>query len=351
MKRFIALCCAIILTVALLAGCGNGLDKNTVVSINGENISTGVFDCYMYFVKNTIISSGGEDTEEYWNTFEIEGKKAGDVVKETTLKNVIEYTLLAQKAVEMGADNSEKMKEEQRKLYIEQIFEGNEENYLARIEELGFTDEDFSTVIMNDYLSGEYYSSVDKPEVTDEQIKEYYNKNYYRAQHILIAVSNYANDSTDGQAEALEKAKEVKAKLDNGESFEALLQQYNEDTAMTGNEDGYVFTKDTMPKNFFDAVAELEVDGISDIVETDFGYHIIKRVDAQQIYEKYIAEQSIMFADGKTTGRDEIAALVENEYIGNLVEDMKEKADIKINSGVLEKIQLVKTVAANEANE
>lgn len=342
MKKIFSLICVAVLIMTALSGCGS--DKNTVVTVNGEKVSVGEFKCYLYFVKNTIISSGGEDSDEFWDTFEIEGKKAGDVVKETALKNAIEYTLLAQKAVESGADNSDKMKAEQREKYIEQIFGGDEASYLARIEEFGFTDADFTEIIMNDFLADEYYRLNTLPEVTDEQVKQYYNKNYYRAMHILIAVSNYANDNSDGHEEAFKKAKEVKAKLDGGESFESLFKAYNEDLGMIDNKMGYVFAKDTiMPKSFVDAVEQLEIGEVSDIVETDYGYHVIKRLDASEVYEEYISKASELFADGKSTGRDEISTLVDSDRRVNILEGFKQEANIKINNSVLNEIKLVNT--------
>ncbi len=347
MKRTLALFFVLAVALSVFAGCG-GMDTDTVVMVNGEKVSVGEFECYLYFVKNTIISSGGEDTEEYWSTFEIEGKKAGDVVKETALKNAIEYTLLAQKAVEMGADNSENTRVQQRKNYIEQIFGGDEASYLARIEEFGFSDEDFTEIIMNDYLSGEYYNRDVLPEVTDNQVKEYYNKNYFRAQHILIAISNYVSDTSDGQKEAFARAEEVKAKLDAGESFESLFKTYNEDLGMMESEMGYVFAKNTiMPKSFEEAVEQLEIGGVSDIVETDYGYHIIKRLDSEAVYEEYITKQSELFADGTSTGRDEVATLVDADRRMNTVEKFKQEADIKINNSVLDSVKLVKPVEQN----
>lgn len=352
MKRLIAILCAVVLALSFV-GCGDKADKDTVVTVNGEKVGKGEFECYMYFVKRTIIASGGEDTEEYWNTSEIEGKKAGDVVKETTLKNVIEFKLLSQKAVELGADNSDEMKKTQRENYINQIFGGDEESYLARIEEFGVTDEDFSRVILDDYLANEYYKRMKTEPVTDEQVKEYYNKNYFRAHHILIAFSNYTSDSSDGQEEAFTKINEVKSKLDEGKSFEELFKTYNEDLGMLENEMGYVFTTESsyMPKNFVDVVSELEVGEVSDIVETDYGYHIIKRLEAKEVYDEYINGLSVLFSDGTSTGRDEVAVLVETAARISMIENWKQEAEIKINNSVFESIKLIKSEKDEEATE
>jgi peptidyl-prolyl cis-trans isomerase C len=91
-----------------------------------------------------------------------------------------------------------------------------------------------------------------------------------RARHILIA------RTPDGKAE--EKAAEILARAKKGENFEELARQHSADyaTAARGGDLGF-FAAGQMVKSFEDAVARLTQPGqISDIVETEFGYHIVK---------------------------------------------------------------------------
>ena len=347
MKKIISVICVLALVMALFAGCGG---EEAVVTVNGEAISPGEFEYFLLMAKSIIISAGGEDTRQYWETTEIEGKNAGDVAKETALKNAIELTLFAQKAVELGADNSEEIKAKQRENFIRQSFDGSEENYLARLEELGLNDDDVMKVIMKDYLTTEFYSKVDLDTPTDQQIREYYDKNYYRAKHILVAYSNYMSDTSDGRAEALAKIKDIKAELDNGGDFDRLMLTYNEDQAMNDDEKGYVFTKGTiMPKQFEEAVESLEVGEISDIVETDYGYHIIKRLDSSEVYDEFVSSPSNVMQSETETGRDEIASLVEYSQLQTMLEQWKEEADIKINDDLLASVSLVKEAEEKSA--
>lgn len=99
--------------------------------------------------------------------------------------------------------------------------------------------------------------------VTDEDITTYYDslEGKIRASHILVADE--------------EKAKEVKGKLDNGEDFAELAKEYSTDgSAKNGGDLGW-FGKGQMVAPFEEAAFALKEGEISDIVQSDFGYHII----------------------------------------------------------------------------
>jgi len=64
--------------------------------------------------------------------------------------------------------------------------------------------------------------------------------------------------------------------------FDKLADEYSEDTGRATNPDGYVFTPGTMVQAFEDAANALQVGEISDIVESDYGYHIILRKDLME---------------------------------------------------------------------
>jgi len=120
--------------------------------------------------------------------------------------------------------------------------------------------------------------------VSDEEIKEYYEqnkKNYTtdeqrRASHILIKVNKDASATDKAAAKA--KAEEVLALVrKQPANFAELAKQYSQDdgSAAQGGDLDY-FGKGMMLKPFEDAAFKLKQDEISDLVETDFGYHIIR---------------------------------------------------------------------------
>ena len=75
------------------------------------------------------------------------------------------------------------------------------------------------------------------------------------------------------------------ARAKNGEDFDALIGEYNEDTAEPAG--GYTFGPGEMSEAFETASFGLGIDEISDVVETEHGYHIIKRIAGQYELEGY----------------------------------------------------------------
>lgn len=120
--------------------------------------------------------------------------------------------------------------------------------------------------------------------VTDQEVKQYYDENAAKfqgneqrqASHILIGVNG--NASPAEKAAAKEKAesilKQVKA---NPKSFEKLAIEFSQDTGSAGKGgDLGSFGRGAMVKPFEDAAFSMKVGDISDLVESEFGYHIIK---------------------------------------------------------------------------
>lgn len=101
------------------------------------------------------------------------------------------------------------------------------------------------------------------------------------AQHVLVAYAG-AKDAPKGvkrtKAEAKARAEEVASKAKSGGDFTELVKSYSDDPAAKERM-GSVgkFTRDKMVKPFSDAAFALEVDATSGVVETPFGFHVIKR--------------------------------------------------------------------------
>ncbi len=95
-----------------------------------------------------------------------------------------------------------------------------------------------------------------------------------RARHILVQV-----DRTDPvkQAQALEKAKELRERIVAGEDFAAVARAHSDDvmSAPMGGDLGFM-EPDDLERAFKEAVLKLKVGEISDVVETSYGYHIIQ---------------------------------------------------------------------------
>jgi peptidyl-prolyl cis-trans isomerase D len=121
-----------------------------------------------------------------------------------------------------------------------------------------------------------------KPEISDEEAESFYRQYFSRynipeqrkARHILLKTT--AEDSEDVLREKLEKAEQVLELARSGEDFAELAKQFSEGPSAPKGGDLGLFPRGRMVKPFDDATFALQEGEISDIVETQFGFHIIK---------------------------------------------------------------------------
>ncbi len=140
--------------------------------------------------------------------------------------------------------------------------------------------------IMKDQLLAHAYLSkeiIEKVTVSDKEAEDYYGKNKkvfekperVRARHILILVKQGAGD--DEKKAAKKKAEGLLDRVRKGEDFAKLAGEFSDDpgSKQKGGDLGF-FQRNSMIPEFDKAAFALEPGGISGIVETSFGYHIIK---------------------------------------------------------------------------
>jgi len=162
-------------------------------------------------------------------------------------------------------------------------------------------------------------------EVSEEEIEEFYRDNpenfevpeRVRASHILIGYEGAENSTAERSAEeARTLAEEVleKAKAE-GADFAALAQEYSEGPSAERGGDLDFFVSGQMVQPFEEAAFALQSGEISDIVETQFGYHVIRvtgREEGREIPLEEVRENITAFLNN----RNQQAAV--NEYLGQL---------------------------------
>lgn len=133
----------------------------------------------------------------------------------------------------------------------------------------------------------------------EKVIKHKYN---VHVSHILIAYKGgiRAADTIERtQEEALELAKEVKEKLDKGESFESLALKHSDDESnkKSGGLLEVPAGDGTYVAEFEDAALNelTEVDQTTNPVETPFGYHLIMAREINEAYEESMIEEQVNF--------------------------------------------------------
>lgn len=328
MKKIVALVLAMVLGISMI-GCSN----SSVATVNGEGIPLKYYEIYLNWTKLGYESSYGF-TSSTWET-EMEDQTTSsssdssssaekttywDNFKSQILQSMEQSEVIYQKAKEVKVEPSDKDVKEAVKDFNKQI--ESSETSKEQAEKAGFTDE-FLTYIFTRELSIESYQEYfnKKTKVEDATLKKEYesNKDEYNtvtASHILISTqdSNGEELSEKKKAEAKEKAEEVLKKAKSGEDFAKLAKEYSEDdsNAENGGELGS-FTYPEMVEEFSKAAFKLSKGEISNIVETVYGYHIIKVTDKADTFEK--VKDSVKSAVLSTEFSDEIQKLVKNAKI------------------------------------
>lgn len=152
--------------------------------------------------------------------------------------------------------------------------------------------------------------------VTDEAVQSYFDENFmngedvteYKAAHILV--------------ETEEEAQKLVDELKGGADFSTLAEEHS--TGPSGPSGGQLgwFSDGMMVEPFQVAVAEMEADSISDPVQTDFGWHVIK-----------LEETRIKDAPKLEDVRDEIENALRQKAIQDAIAELQEKGDIKRTAG------------------
>jgi len=172
-------------------------------------------------------------------------------------------------------------------------------------------------------------SFIDKVKISDAEIASYYRSHqqeFYesegvKAKHILVQVDSTASKEEKAKAKAYAEQILKDAKKPNAD-FSALETKYNKEPFKVKYEDLGFFGRNQMVKPFEDAAFALNPGQVSNVVETSFGYHIIKVEDkktsytktleesAGEIYRKLAQEQAVVLARQKA---DEIQYTVMSE--------------------------------------
>lgn len=126
-------------------------------------------------------------------------------------------------------------------------------------------------------------------DVSNEEAEEFYHTNSenfqipekIRASHILITVSS--EDSLEKKKEGLNKLSRLKKEIENGADFSELARKHSDCESKSRGGDLGFFTRGKMVRPFEDAAFKLKVGEISEIVETKYGYHLIKLTDYKPV--------------------------------------------------------------------
>ena len=250
-------------------------------------------------------------------------------IRSRILNDLVEYKMLLNEGEKQGitatdADVAEELAK------IKANFP-DDAGFVTALNQSGVTEAEFAQTIKDTLIIQRLLDAqvADKIKVSDKEIKEFYeaNPNLFEqeervhARHILKMVE--PNASAIERDKKKRELEEVLRALKNGSDFSDLAMKYSDDPSkIMGGDLGY-FTRGRMVKPFEDAAFALKPGEISGIVETQFGYHIIKVEDRQQA-------RTIPYEEIKSIISENLSMQKRQEAAGQYIDGLYKKSQIKI---------------------
>lgn len=220
-------------------------------------------------------------------------------------QQVARYRVVEQKAKEMGVT----LTDEQTTAIDDQI-QDIKDQYVtsddkadtqlqAFFASYGYTEDSYRERCRLNYLYSDLFTEIygeQGSKLSDDKVQAYAEENnYITSAHILLLTSETVTDAdgkstskelsdeqkAEKKAKAEELCAELKAITDDTERwtrFKELMNEYSEDTGLAQFPEGYCFTKGSMVTEYDDASRALKEYEVSDVVESQFGYHVIMRL-------------------------------------------------------------------------
>ncbi len=308
LKKSLALTLALCMTLSV-AACqknnGDTMEEGVKAKVNDKVITQKEYDEHLAVYKKMAESQYGEGA---WDKEISEGQTIGSYYESTLLDQLISDLLLVDAAEKEGitvSDEDLKGELDNFKTYLD-----TDEKYKEFLTNYGMSEEYLKESIRKEYLINHYLSiKIESLQPTDEELKTLFNdlkmNETVKASHILVKTED--------------EAKAVIDRLNKGESFEDLAKELSIDTgsaAKGGDLDYFEYVDMVQP--FSEAAFNMEVGEISEPVQSEYGYHIIKVTDKK--------------VDNEVTPETKKTALTEyykSMKYEELVKKLKDEANIK----------------------
>src|SRR5262249_35491684 len=163
---------------------------------------------------------------------------------------------------------------------------GGEEALNRQLKAVGTTQDDLRNKMMDESTAQSVLERELNIKITDADVKKFYDDNpakfeqpeMVRASHILIGIRDADGKELpeDKRAAKRKDAEAILKRARAGEDFAKLAKENSEDPGSTDKGGEYTFSRGQMAPEFEAAAFSLKTNEVSDIVTTQYGYHIIK---------------------------------------------------------------------------
>lgn len=279
-----------------------------VATVNGIVITQDLFDKEMARVSSQFARSGRPLSDAQSVS-----------IKQRVLETLINRELLYQESQQKGIKVEDNEVNGQFDIVKKRF--PDEEQYKAALQKMNITEAELKSQIREGMAIQQFVDNylVQEITVSEAEVMGFYQDNpdmfkqpeQIKASHILIKVDAQADETAKGQAN--KKIMKIQKQLKAGQDFASLATEFSEGPSnVNGGDLGY-FSRGQMVKPFEDAAFKLKSGEVSDIVETRFGYHLIKVVDKKP--ESVVSYEKV---------KDKITQYLEQDKKGKAV-----KADIE----------------------
>lgn len=262
MYRKILIFISLLAIAAAWAGCG-GLPKSAVAEVNGkvitrEDLDRAINEARQQYGEESVPAEGTQEYKDY---------------EKGIVKRLVDEEILWFEAEKMGITVSAEEVESQFEKAKTQA--GGEEQLQSILDENNITMERFKEGLRDNLLFQKIYPEVtkDAPEVTDEQARAFYDENPDQFQAPEMRTVSHILVKTPEEAQAVEQ------RLAAGEDFATVATEVSTDPGSkdNGGSLGQVPTEGSgFVPEFEAAMKQLQAGEISEPVQSQFGYHIIK---------------------------------------------------------------------------
>lgn len=288
------------------------LPADVVATVNGETISAKTLAERLHFALQEMDNSSEADQYTL------------NRLRETALTELIENTLIAQKARELNLTVADSE--------LQQLIRQVQEEYdgtdiQAIVEEQGKSYEFWLTVQQETLLREKVFDAemASMITVTPEEVQQYYERNQEKYDHPAQARAS--------QILVYEKsiAEQALQEIHQGADFAQVAQKYSEsEDAQNGGDLGF-FAMGMMPPEFDEVIFSLKIGEVSDIVQTPYGYQIFKLTGEREA-------ERIAFNEVK----DQIAGVIKQQKRMMAIDlwllDLQNNAKIVLNHQVIKEV-------------
>jgi parvulin-like peptidyl-prolyl isomerase len=257
------------------------------------------------------------------------------MLEQQTLQRLIDLQLLNGKATE--ADKAAGRELADKRFAEIKTHAGSDESLDMQLKANGMTRSNLTSQLIEALTAQTVLKRELKVSISDGDVKKFYDDNpakfeqpeMVRAAHVLISTKDMTTGAelSDEQKAAKKKlAEDVLKKARAGEDFAKLAKEYSDDPGSKDKGGEYTFPRGQMVPEFEAAAFTLKTNQVSDIVTTQFGYHIIK------LYEKIPAKKTEL--DDKT--KEDIKEYLTQQEIQKQIPDYMEKIQKEANLQILD---------------